>query len=81
MTCAHGMPTPASCIDCMDDDGLGAAPVEVEKVTHGMAVSRHPLDCPLCGCVWPAGRRIWHTTLDRWVCHPCGSDLGFEVTP
>lgn len=27
MICRHGMPSPASCIECMDDDGLGAEPV------------------------------------------------------
>ena len=76
MICTHGFPSPASCIDCMDDEGLGAAPTPPEHVDYGMARSHRQLDCPACGCAWPEGRRIWHTTRDRWVCHPCGTDLG-----
>lgn len=30
--CPHGMPSPASCLDCMDETGLGAAPVRRECV-------------------------------------------------
>ena len=31
--CPHGMPSPASCLDCMDETGLGAAALELVPVT------------------------------------------------
>lgn len=46
-TCAHGMPSPASCVDCMDDDGLGAAPVPPLHVVVGLT-ARFPGRCMGC---------------------------------
>ena len=47
MTCPHGYPNPASCLDYMDDEGLGAAPVRpvvAEYTFHAVFDGQ----CPAC---------------------------------
>lgn len=56
MTCRHGMPTPTSCLDCMEDDGVGPAPTPPADFSHSFTVRYDGY----CGCNLPisAGQRI-----------------------
>lgn len=45
--CPHGMPTPASCLDCMTDEGLGVERPEPESVAATFA-ARYDGHCPEC---------------------------------
>lgn len=60
MSCPHGMPTAASCIDCMDDDGLGAPP---ERATNRAApfAARFPGRCMSCDDPISIGEQIRST--------------------
>lgn len=47
--CTHGMPSPASCVDCMNDDGLGAAPIRpVEPAMSEPLSAIFGTRCPYC---------------------------------
>ena len=64
--CAHGYPSPASCLACMEDDGLGAEPIappSTERASR-VFVARHPGRCH--GCEFPisVGDRIVYMTDD-----------------
>lgn len=65
-TCPHGYPSPASCLDCMEDDGIGAAPVPPPSTERGSRVfpAQHPGRCH--GCEFPItpGDRIVYMTDD-----------------
>lgn len=71
MTCPHGMPTPASCLDCMEDGGLGAAPQERETAAGPAVTAACDGDCGLCHLGVHVGQRIVRTTRDRWVHAEC----------
>ena len=69
MTCPHDYPTPAACMDCINDDGLGAPPArEPEWVFSRPFVARFDSLCPLCTQQIEAGvSRVVMTTWDRCV--------------
>lgn len=46
-SCPHGMPSPASCLTCMEDDGLGAAPTPPLAVVK-VITARFPGRCAGC---------------------------------
>jgi len=76
--CRHGMPSPASCLDCMDETGLGAAPERRERV-NGSRPARYESRCPVCDGDIEIGSTIWHTTEERWVCGACADHQPREV--
>lgn len=50
--CPHGYQSPASCLDCMDDDGLGVAPAPPPPAKSSRAFdAKHPGRCH--GCEFP----------------------------
>ena len=57
--CPHGMPSPASCTDCMFDDGLGADPVAPLVGVGSPFEAKFPGPCT-AGCGYPieAGEMI-----------------------
>lgn len=72
MTCPHGYPSPRSCLDCMDDNGLGAANPS-ETVTHLFA-AMFPGQCPVCDLPIDVGDQIAHTDRDRYIHDTCTGD-------
>lgn len=51
MACPHGMPKPSTCIDCMNEDGLGSAPETAVTVEHVFSAGYdghcRPCDLPI----------------------------------
>lgn len=79
MTCPHGFPKPGSCVDCMNDDGLGPEPEPVENVGKVMAAKFRSY-CPRCGDVISPGDEIAATSLKRWICDDCRRQLSRKTT-
>lgn len=70
MICSHGYATPAACIDCMDDDGLGAAPVPPERFVR-FITAQFDSQCPACDLPIQEGQQIGLTTSERWIHQWC----------
>lgn len=68
--CPHGFPTPAACFDCMNDDGLGAPPVEPETMEIQFT-ARFEGVCPECGYSIVPGDTIVKTSRDRYLHSQC----------
>lgn len=69
MTCPHGMPTPGSCLDCMDTEGIPKPKPQPQWET----VAQYPTRaCPGCGEPIEPGQRIilWDVD-DRWRHQGC----------
>ena len=71
MTCPHGMPSPASCVDCMDE-GPVATPTRWQKV-GGPFAARYPGECAACGRLFLYSEVMQNERIQRW-------DLGDERT-
>lgn len=63
--CSHGMPSPASCVDCMDDGNIPERPNPVWHRVLGLHDfnARYAGTCVLCERSILAGQRI--TTLEK----------------
>lgn len=72
MTCAHGMPTPTSCVDCMDE-GLLPTPARPEpEQRDGRVIScNFGGHCGICNLPTEVSELIVHTTRNRWVHARC----------
>lgn len=72
MTCPHAMPTPASCLDCMDEGNLPVKPRRRETVERHF-VARHDGHCTGCGLPVVVGQHMVVTSnlrvLHEW-CAP-----------
>lgn len=68
--CAHGMPSAASCVDCMYDTGVGPAPAEPVTVDI-YARARHNSQCPACDFPIAAGQHIARLSTGQWVHAGC----------
>lgn len=72
-SCPHGMPTPASCLDCMDEGLLPPPPRDDERVDPDSPVipANFESECSVCG--FPIGFRhlIKRTTKGRWIHSGC----------
>jgi len=55
--CSHGMPTPSSCVLCMDDGAVAPPSKPTIPDVHTM-VARHTSDCPGCGTPIHPGQMI-----------------------
>lgn len=64
--CTHGMPTPASCIDCHHDGNLPPTipPNQVEQVERTFT-ARFRSECPGCSMPIIPGQAAARTTADR----------------
>lgn len=70
MTCAHGMPTPASCVDCMDDIGIAPPPAPPVEVVF-MFTAKFDGRCARCDDLTSPGEPIAKMTDDRYWCATC----------
>ncbi len=66
-TCPHGMPTPSSCVDCMNDDGLGAAPIHLERAAGQSILAIFDGHCAAGDDPIAVGDEIVRSNRDRWV--------------
>lgn len=56
--CPHGMPTPGSCIDCMDEGLLPPPPRPKAPAVVRTLTARYPGDCRPCGLPIYPGQTI-----------------------
>lgn len=70
--CPHGMPTPSSCLTCMEDDGLGAAPIPRVTVAYGF-IAAYPGRCHRCDTDIEPGDELARLTDESIVCDRCAS--------
>lgn len=68
--CPHGMPSPASCLTCMEDDGLGA-PVVPPVTVEFTFTSKFDGKCRKCGDETTAGDVIAKMSDDSYRCLDC----------
>lgn len=57
MTCPHGMPTPASCLECMEEGNLGATPPPPPPKLGPAFTARLEGQCPGCNLPIAPGQR------------------------
>ncbi len=73
--CTHGMPSPASCWECMEDGNLVPPKSERLRDETGVFRARFDGDCPSCGLAIHVGQEIRRWSDDRYrhaSCHPSG---------
>lgn len=68
--CAHGMPSKGACVECMYDEGLGAAPTTPVTV-EAVFAARYDGSCPACHTEIHIGQRLAKLSNDRYVHEGC----------
>ena len=72
--CPHGMPSKASCLDCMNETGVAdpqlAADGRAERADSHPIIGKYDKDCPVCSFQM-LGTKIVHTTKNRWTHQHC----------
>lgn len=74
LTCTHGFPSPASCVDCMEDGPVGPARLAPEQVltAERWMDARYEGRCARRpGHVIELGDRIGYVEGVGWVCEGC----------
>jgi hypothetical protein len=66
--CTHGMPTPASCRDCMEDGNLPLPPREADLP---VVRARFARACPACDYRIEIGDEIVATATEGWLHEGC----------
>lgn len=69
--CTHGMPTPGSCIDCMDEGNLTPPPRREPEHAVMAVTARWDSQCPACDLPIIPGQAIAVTNRDRWLHERC----------
>lgn len=72
MSCPHGMPTPASCVDCMDEGPVVEMHREKLKAEHWI-VARFDSQCAEGGCPVAEGDRVGIVEGVGWCCEKCAA--------
>ena len=70
MECPHGYPSPAACMDCFEERGLGAPRREPESMV-AMITARRDGQCPEWDLPIIIGQRIVKTNRERWIHDTC----------
>ena len=70
-TCTHGYASPKSCLDCMEEVGVGADPIPPEKAERMPWSAQFPGTCPMCDEPIVVGQNITVTNRDRYVHAHC----------
>jgi len=67
-TCAHGFPSPASCVECMEEGVLAPPPKpKPEQVVIGPIRARWDAHCGGCNLPIVVGHSIVKTDRERWI--------------
>lgn len=70
--CTHGMPSPASCVDCMADGPVAPpARVEPERPGSGTWPAQFEGTCPDCVLPITVGQRIHRSSAGRYFHERC----------
>lgn len=78
--CTHGMPSPATCFDCMEAGIMAPPPPKPTERRTGRAFqSRYDGSCPSCTLPIRQGEFIQRTTFDRYHHEKCVSDMPVVV--
>jgi hypothetical protein len=72
--CPHGMPTPGSCLDCMDEGNLPPAAKSEPESIEAVFDAQFDSQCPSCDLPIRVGSRIAKTSRDRYLHLRCASD-------
>lgn len=67
--CTHGMPSPASCVECMEVGNL--PPTRPVETSHGSRVAEFESRCSSCAWLILAGERIGLDATGQWVHEDC----------
>lgn len=68
--CTHGMPSPASCVECMEDGNLPPAPRPTVTV-DAVFIAYYAGHCRTCNLPTRAGERIARLSNDTYVHAGC----------
>lgn len=68
--CIHGMPTPASCVECMEETGLGVPKPEPVTIVATFG-ARYDGECPSCGLQIWTGQVVHRLSNDTYVHQGC----------
>lgn len=68
--CPHGMPSKASCFDCMNDEGLGA-PATPAVTVEAVFAARYDGHCGSCNLPISVGQRVAKLSTERYVHEDC----------
>lgn len=69
-SCSHGMPSPASCIECMED-GPVMAPERAAEEVEARFPARFDGHCNACNLPISVGQRIAKLSSGRYVHEGC----------
>lgn len=70
-TCGHGFPSPLSCVDCMNDEGVGAPPAERPTI-EAVTVAKYRTECGACEDPVELGDPIALLSDGQWIhADPC----------
>lgn len=69
--CTHGMPSPASCIDCMDEGNMPDPPKAEAVTVEAVFAARYDGGCNECGLAIYEGQRIAKLSNGAYVHEGC----------
>lgn len=73
MTCSHGMPSPASCVDCMDDGPVAPPTRRTPRTIDATFPARYDGECHGCNLPISVGQIIHRLSDERYVHQGCES--------
>lgn len=69
--CTHGMPTPGSCIDCMDEGNLAPRKPDPKPTVEYVFEAQYPGSCGGCDLPIDEGERIARMTDETYQHAAC----------
>lgn len=77
MTCSHGMPTPASCVDCMEAGPVAPPKAKEPETVVATFRARHPGQCEGCNLPIAVGQLLYRLEPSgRYVHEGCEPSAG-----
>jgi hypothetical protein len=74
--CTHGMPSPASCVTCMEEGVMVPPPKPKPLVVEAVFRAIFDGDCPECSLAMPKGAMIAKLSNGRYVHWHCSPKAG-----
>lgn len=69
--CLHGMPSPSSCIDCMDEGNIPIPTTEPETVEYQFLARYEGSQCPSCNLPIAVGDLVAKMSSGRYLHNGC----------